>query len=221
MSDVSLSVRRRTEHGKQAAKRARRSGWTPAIIYGGAAEPEPVQVETQTLETLLRHRGSLTSVIPVTVEGGEDCSVLMRAPVRHPVTDKLLHVNLMRVTERSRVTVEVPVELIGECRGAMAGGVLDHVLHTLQVDCLAGSIPESIRVDVTNLDINDHVQVGDLDVAGVTFHIDRTATIVTVSPPRVEAEAAEGEEAAEKETAEPEVIGARASDEDEGHSDGS
>ncbi len=216
MSEDKLTVTLRTDLGKQAAKRTRKGGRTPAVIYGGAADPMPVQIDTQALEAMLRH-GSLTRVVPLDIDGGENCQVLMRSPVRHPVSLELLHVDMFRVTASSRVTVDVPIVLTGVAEGVLAGGVLDQVLHTIHLECLASNIPEKIEVDVTNLEINDNIHVSTLEIPDATIMNDPSAAIVTCAPPRVIEEEVEAEEGIEEleEGAEPEVIGAKEEDDDD------
>jgi large subunit ribosomal protein L25 len=222
MSEDILTVSQRAETGKQGAKRVRKNGLVPGVVYGGDSPPLPVQVESLALEASLRH-GSLTKVISLSVEGGEDCQALMRAPVRHPVSMDLLHVDLLRVTARSRVTVQVPIELTGISKGVLEGGVLDQVIHELSLDCLAGAIPENIVVDISELGINENIHVETLELApDVNVHADPRAAVVTVSPPRVIEEEEVGEEEIETdEMAEPEVIGAKPDDDEDQDEDDS
>jgi len=214
MNNATLTVRTRDGHGKQAAKHLRSSGWTPAVLYGGDGAPLPVQVEAHALEMFLR-RGHLTSLISVTVEGGETTQVLLREPVRHPVTDELLHVDMMRVSSKSRVTVEVPIELVGTAKGFLEGGIVDQVLHDLEIECLATEIPESIKVDVAALGIGDHIAVSALDLPGIRVLTDPSATIVTISAPRAEVVEVAAPTEEVEEVKEPEVVGRRVAEEAE------
>jgi len=214
MSKVSLSVQPRTERGKQAAKKLRRNGWVPATLYGAEIEPLSVKVEKKAMLRAL-HQARLTSLVDVTVEGGETYQVLLRDPVIHPVHDDLLHIDLMRVSATSYVRLEVPIELVGSAKGAQEGGILDQVLRSLEIECQAMSIPESIKVDVSALEIGDHISVGSLELPGIRVLVDPDSTIATVSAPRVEEEevtvAAEEEEVA----AEPELVGRKKEEEEE------
>lgn len=212
-NDTSLTVEPRENLGKQGAKQLRRSGWIPAVIYGGEADSVPVKINEQNLEYLLRHT-HLTTLIDLTIEGGESTKALVRDAIRHPLTDQLVHIDLLRVTERSRVHISVPVELIGEPVGIEEGGVLDHVLHELSIECAAMNIPDTITVDVSGLSIGDNVSVSDLEVPdGIRVLTDSDQTVATVSYPEIITEETEEEEEGEELT-EPELVGAEDEDED-------
>jgi large subunit ribosomal protein L25 len=215
-NSVSLAASLRTGTGKQAAKQLRRDGLIPGIVYGGGSDPETVQVPELAILYLLRHT-SLTSVVSMGIDGGTDANVLVRAPVRHPLTDKLIHVDFLRVSETSRVTINVPVEIIGHAVGIEAGGILDIVLHEISLDCAAMSIPDHIQVDVSALEMGQNISVSDLDVPdGINIHTDHDATIATVSYPIAEVEEEEEEiEGAEDEMTEPELIGGKEEDDEE------
>lgn len=213
-SEITLSVHPRTGTGRKAAKRLRRDGLVPAALYGGEQDPMPVQIAERDIEDLLRHH-SLTSIISLEVQEGESSKVLVREVLRHPLTEKLVHLDLLRVSERSRVTIDVPIVLIGHAAGIEEGGVLDQVQHTVSIECAAMSIPEHITVDVSALEIGDNISVSDLVIPeGVRMLTDPDATVATVSIPQeiTEEEPAEGEE---EERAEPELIGHEDDDEDD------
>lgn len=215
MNKVSLTVDPRTEHGKQAAKRLRRSGWVPAVLYGTGEPPVSIKTEAKTMARALRD-AHLTSIVDVTLNGGGTYQALFREPVYHPITDELLHVDLMRVSATSRVRLPVPIELVGASKGVQAGGTLDHVLHTLEIECQAMSIPEHVTVDVSALEIGDHVSVRSLDLLGIRVLTDPDSTIATVSAPRVVEEVVEAKPEGEEEVAaEPEVIGRKKEEEEE------
>ncbi len=211
MNKFSLTVQARTRHGKQYAKQARRKGLVPATLYGAGADPVSVQADARTL-TRVFHQAHTTAVIDVTVEGGETCQALFREPVFHPLNDALLHVDLMRVSSTSMVRVEVPIEIVGSSKGVLAGGILDHVLHAIEIECQALAIPERIPVDVTQLEIGDHITVGELKLEGLRILTDTEQTIVTISAPRVEEEAPAEEEPT---AAEPELVKRKKATEEE------
>jgi len=217
MNTLPLSVRARETTGTQAAKRLRQTGWIPATLYGGEGEPRTVQVFAHTMEQMLHH-GVATSLVDVTVEeDGENCRALVRYPSYHPVTGALLHIDLLRVTATSRVQADIPIETSGTPAGVLEGGILDQIMRTLSVECLATEMPDRFVVDVSGLQINENLSVSDLDIPeGVTPLLDTDATVVTVSIPQIEEEPEEEEEELE-EGAEPELIGAE--DEDEEASD--
>ena len=220
MSTANLTVSPRPDTGKQAAKKTRAAGFVPAVLYGPDHEPQTVQVSTASLKDFLLH-GSLTSVVDIAIEGAEDCKALLRDPVTNPVTGEILHIDFLRVTARSRVHAEVPVELVGTPEGVKEGGVLDQIMRTLNVECMALEIPEKITIDVSALLVNENISVSDIDVPGVKILIDETATIAAVSVPAAEVEEVEEAEELEEaeEGAEPEIVGQKGKGEDEEESD--
>lgn len=211
MAKFSLPIQARARHGKQAAKQLRVKGLVPATLYGAGMDPISVQADAKTLTRVL-HQAHTTALVDVTIEGGETYQVLFRQPVFHPLKDSLVHIDFMRVSSTSMVRLEVPIELVGSPKGVLGGGVLDHVLHALEIECQALAIPEKITVDVTELEIGDHVKVGELKLESVRILTDTDQTIVVVSAPR-----AEEEKPAEAETAstEPELVKRKKVDEDE------
>jgi large subunit ribosomal protein L25 len=202
MNKFNLTVQARTKHGTQVAKQLRRAGWVPATLYGAGMDPISVQAEVKNLQKVL-HQARATALVDVTIEGGDTYQVLLRQPVYHPVNDTLTHVDLMRVSSTALVRLEVPIELTGNAKGVLAGGILDHVLHSLEIECQAIAIPEHIAVDVSALEIGDHVTVGELKLEGVRILTDTEQTIATLSAPRAEEEASAETEAEE---VEPEVV---------------
>jgi large subunit ribosomal protein L25 len=218
MNTVNLSAQPREGTGKQAAKRVRRTGMVPAIIYGRGQDPRSVQVDSHELKTLI-HKGQATSVINLEIEGDEDLMVLLRDPIRHPVSDIMMHADFLRVTETSRVHLRVPIELEGMPAGVVEGGIMDQIMRDVSIECEVRVIPEIIKLDVSELEIGQNISIGELEFEGIRFLADETATIVTISLPRAEEEeeieGEEGEEGEElEEGAEPEVIGAKSEEED-------
>jgi len=133
----------------------------------------------------------------------------------HPVTSDLLHVDLMRVTAGKPINVEIQLELVGEAEGVKAGGTVDHVMHSISVECLPKDLVEKIEIDISEMEIGDALHVSDLGL-GDKFKslVDETAIVATVAAPRAEEEEEEGEEVAADASAEPEVITEKKEDED-------
>lgn len=204
-----LTITRRPGTGKQVAKRLRRSGQVPAILYGGA-RPEPVAVDPRRVLRIIHgHEGS-TQLLTLRFEGdGETRLAIIRAMQFDPVTEKLLHVDLQEVTADRPITVRVAVRPVGEAVGVKEQkGILSLALHELEVSCLPTQIPERIDADVTALRIGDVLTVGDIGVpVGVRLLNDPGQAVVTVAPPMAEEVAAPVEAAPV--TAEPEVISER------------
>jgi large subunit ribosomal protein L25 len=207
MAMQELTVRRREGTGKQIAKRLRREGVVPAILYGGAKN-EPVTVDPRAvLKMIAGHQGS-TQLLTLRFDGdgGGTRMAIIRAMQFDPVTERLLHVDLQEVSADKPITVRVAVHPVGEAIGVKdTKGILNLVLHEVTVACLPTQIPDRIDADVTNLAIGDVLTIGDLQVpAGVRIVNDRGQAVATVSPPMAEEVAAPAAAAAV--TAEPEVL---------------
>ncbi len=206
MQTQALTVKRREGTGKQVAKRLRRNGIVPGILYGGAA-PEPVAIDPRAVLRIIHgHEGS-TQLLALTFEGDTGSRMaIIRDLQFDPVTERLLHVDLQEVRADRAITVRVAVHTVGEAAGVKEQkGILSLVLHELDISCLPTSIPERIDADVSALMIGDVLTVADLRVPeGVRILNDPGQAVVTVAPPMAEEVAAPA--AAPVATAEPEVL---------------
>lgn len=200
----------RDRAGKGAARACRRAGRVPAVIYGDKKDPVLVSLEPRVLVKHLKTGSFFSTLFDVEAEGTRH-HVLARDVQFHPVSDKPLHVDFLRVSDRTRINVDVPVHFINdeESPGLRRGGVLNVVRHEIEVICQAGSIPEEIVIDLTGLDIGDSVHISHVALpGGVTPTItDRDFTIATIAAPTVvrDEAAEEEEEAAEREEGEEEA----------------
>jgi len=179
--------------GKGHARKLRRAGKVPAVLYGGGEDPIPIALDKKSFEAAL-HRGGTSSVYKVTVDGRE-CPTIVKELQYHPITDELIHVDLQRVLLTETVTVEVPVVPVGTPAGVNKGGVLDHIVHSVEVECLPTEIPERIEVDVSGMEIGDVIHGEDLKKMDPRILIDPEQPVLTVVPPvkSSEEEVAEGE----------------------------
>ena len=202
MADVSsMSAQPRQAVGKGAARAARRAGLVPGVIYGTGVDTVSVAIDSKSF-SLEYGKGGFFSRLYELDLGGEKMRVLPRDVQVHPVTDSPLHVDFLRLTADSRIDVEVAVQFINdeESPGIKRGGVLNVVRHTIELNCRADSIPETIIVDLTGLDIGGSVHISHIDLPdGVTPTItDRDFTVATVAAPTVveeeKPETEEGEE---------------------------
>ena len=187
---TTLTVSERQDFGSRTARRLRRSGLVPGVVYGGEGEPIAFEVEARTLRQALAHGGA---VITLTVAGGGETPVVLKDQQRHPVTGDTMHIDLLRVDLRQKIAAVVVLELTGteDAPGVKAGGVLEHVTRELTIRALPTAIPESIAADVSGMEINDTLQLSALfPPEGVEFVADEPdeVTIATLSPPRVEEE---------------------------------
>ncbi len=187
MSDqLTLSAETRERAGKGASRALRREGRVPAVIYGNNEEPTTVHLEEKALMKALHTGHFMNSVVMVGV-GGKDVRTLPKDVSFHPVTDRPLHVDFLRISEHAKVTVNVPVHFINELAapGIKRGGVLNIVRHELELVCDAAEIPDEIAVDLTGFEVGDSIHISAVTLPrGVTSAIDdRDYTIATIVAP--------------------------------------
>ncbi|HLJ93621.1 MAG TPA: 50S ribosomal protein L25 [Gemmataceae bacterium] len=208
---VALVTQPREGRGSQSARRLRRKGMIPAVIYGHKEETVSVALPLEELERAIRHG---VRVVDLKSNGKEEKALIREVQWDH-LGKELLHVDFARVALDERIVVTVPLEIRGVAPGVNAGGTLDQPIHTLSVECLAIRIPESIRVNVGELQIGSVIHVRDLVLPeGVKAMTDPDAIVVHITMKQVEAEAPVA--AAAPEQAEPEVIGRQKAEEEEG-----
>lgn len=204
MSDqLLLSAETRERAGKGASRAMRREGRVPAVIYGDKKEPEAIHIEERALVKMLHTGHFMNSLVDIEI-GGAKTRTLPKDVQFHPVSDRPLHVDFMRISKGAAVAVNVPVHFAHEeaSPGLKRGGVLNVVRHELELNCPADAIPDEVMVDLTGLEVGDSVHMSAVQLPeGVTAAIeDRDFTIATVVAPsalkRSDSEAAAAEEAA-------------------------
>jgi large subunit ribosomal protein L25 len=205
---IELVVKPRTEHGSRAARKLRKKGLIPAVVYGHGEGTASVVLSADELSNAVRHGAR---VVDLKTDGQ-----LQKALIRELQWDHLgkevLHADFSRVSKDERVVVPVPIHVRGVSPGVTAGGSLDQPLHSIEVECLAIAVPEHIRVNIGELQIGGVIHVKNLVLPeGVKAMADAEAIVVQVRAPEAEATAA----APAGETAEPEVIGRKAAAEGE------
>jgi large subunit ribosomal protein L25 len=203
-----IEAEKRQDLGSHGARRLRRQGLVPVVLYGHQLETVHLSVAEGAIESLV-HEGARV----VDLQVGETSETALLKDIQYDAMgDHVLHLDLARIDVDERVEVTVPVELHGTPRGVQEeGGVLDHVIQDIEIECPAVDIPESIRVEVGDLEIGDTVHIRDVTAPpGVTFLQDQDMVVASVLPPQIEPEIEEPEAVAlETEfAAEPEVIGA-------------
>jgi large subunit ribosomal protein L25 len=187
MSDaLNLPAEARERAGKGASRAIRREGRTPAVIYGGKEEPTLIHVEQKELVKQLMTGHFMNSIVNIEI-GGKTIRTLPKDVAFHPVTDRPLHVDFLRMTGDSKVEVQVPVVFVNEdaSPGLKKGGVLNVVRHELELLCPNADIPEEIQIDVTGKDVGDAIHISEVTLPkGVTSVItDRDFTIATLVAP--------------------------------------
>jgi large subunit ribosomal protein L25 len=200
MADVqSLPARARDRAGKGAARSTRRAGLVPGVIYGNNESPLLIAMEPRHLEPQVKKGGFFTRVFNVDIDGKQH-RVLPRDVQFHPVTDRPEHVDFLRVSATTLVTVAVPVHFTNEpaAPGIKKGGVLNIVRHTIDLVCQADKIPSAVVIDLTGREIGDSIHISHIPLPeGVQPQIrDRDFTVATVAAPTVQAEEAPGATAA-------------------------
>ena len=187
MSDtLTLPAETRERAGKGASRALRREGRTPAVIYGGNEEPLAIHVEEKLLVKQLGTGHFFNSIVEVEV-GGKTVRTLPKDVAFHPVSDRPLHADFLRLSANATVHVNVPVIFANEeaSPGLKRGGVLNIVRHELELICQADKIPDDIAIDVTGLEVGASIHIHDVKLpAGVTAaHADRDDTVATIVAP--------------------------------------
>ena len=200
MKRLELSAQKREETGKGSARKLRKTGMIPAVLYGKDREPVNLKLDASEVEDVIG--GNV--IIDLSLED-ETEPVMVKEVQRHVIKQDLLHVDFYQVDLEEAIEVEVPVETVGQSIGEREGGILEIILRKIEISCLPTNIPETFEVDISELDVGDSVSVADLDVdEEIEVITDSDETIATiVVPSELDLEPEEEEEELE----EPEVIG--------------
>lgn len=205
MKEVVLKAKSREKLGKEHAKKLRKNGIIPAVVYGLETKTLPLEIESKSFYALLR--GGLGENVILTLEIGDHKDgkkqVLIREVQRDPVRGDIVHVDFHQISLTKKIAIEVPIHLVGSPEGVKEGGILQHALRDLRVECLPTAIPEKIEVDVSHLKIGDSIHVADIKVEGVDILSDLQSSVASVVPPTIFKEAEVAPAAVE---VEPEVI---------------
>ncbi len=203
-----IKADKRTELGKNASGRLRRQGLVPAVLYGESADSLPLTLKKKDIIEILKSETGENTIFRVAYDS-EEKDVMIKEVQIQPVTDELLHVDLIQISMDKPVKVSVPVELVGEPVGVkVEGGLVDFLLRELDIECLPREIPEAIRVDISQLHLHQSFKVMNLELpAGIKILHEPQAAIVVISSIAEEAAPATTEEVVEgAEMKEPEVI---------------
>lgn len=189
MKSVALKAYQRTQVKRIGVKKVRANNRVPAVIYGRQIKPLNLELNRKEIEDLVHHSASENILVDLTIEGESNKRLaLVKEVQHHPLTREILHVDFQEISENEKVTLLVPVETVGEAIGVKTGGgILEHVLHRVRVRCLPKDIPESIVIDVTNLDVGKTIHIGDIQPPpGVEILGDKTISVVSVAAPITE-----------------------------------
>jgi len=216
MATANLDARARTDRGKGVARKLRQSGQIPAIIYGHSREPQSLAIDTRELERLLERVAAASTVIELAIEG-RTARTLIREIQRHPVKRSIIHVDFQELVAGEKVTVSIPLVFTGSAEGVRGGGILDQVMHELEIRVDPANIPNHVDVDVGPLQIGHSIHVRDLNIpAGVEVLDEEDATVCTVSAPRASETPAAGVAVVPEAAVEPELIRKPKEGEEEG-----
>lgn len=212
-----IQAESRDTFGRSDARRMRRLGRVPAIVYGADRGPEPISLDHNTVLHQMEQEAFYTSILAVKV-GSDTQSVVVKEVQRHPAKRYILHMDFQRIVESEELTLHVPIHFLHEetAKGVkLQGGFIEHLMTDIEITCLPKDLPEYIEVDVAALELNDVVHLSEVTlpegVTSVALMHETDPPLVTVTPPRREEEEAEPAEAVEP----GEVPAAEAGDEDE------
>lgn len=197
MAEMIVNAETRSDFGSGAAKRIRRSGSVPAIVYGGSQDTITVSIDPKAIIRLLRSEAGRNTIVSLKVPDGGTDNVILKDWQVDPVREDILHADFQRIAMDKALRVSVPVALRGEAFGVKnEGGLLDVVMREVEIECLPADIPERIDCDVTNLKLHESLRVGDLPtIENITVLEDLDRVIVHVVAVKEEV-AAPSEEAA-------------------------
>jgi large subunit ribosomal protein L25 len=196
-----LKAERREGKGKGAARKVRASGRVPGVVYGHG-EPVPISVDARELFHLLHTDAGMNVMVDMRVDG-DQMLAMPREIQRDYLRNTFLHVDFIRIARDEKISVDVPITVVGESHGVKEGGVIEHHLWNLGLECLPQDVPAHVEADISRLGINESLKVSDLTVpANCTVLSSPDEVVVSVVPPQVlrveEEEAVPGEEGAEE-----------------------
>lgn len=201
MSENTLAAVIRKKTGKKISKALRREGKIPGIYYIHGEESVPLTLEAKQVTSTIASKPALISL---TMDDGSKKEAVIRQVQRDPVTASITHVDFMGITRGVKITVAVPVRLEGEPEGIKLGGILEHTVRELEIECMPRNMPDTLVVDVSGLELGDSVHVRDLSYENIRILTLEDVAIASISLPKVvvevtEEEVEEVEEAAEAE----------------------
>jgi large subunit ribosomal protein L25 len=201
MSEITLNAKKREDFKESTLNQMRKKGVIPGIYYGHGVDNLEIAANELELRPIIYTTES--HIVNLKFDENKSLSCILKDVQFHPVTDKPLHFDLFALKEGEVIAIEVSVQLIGNAIGIREGGILQHILHKLDIECLPSNIPSHFDIDISQLNIGDSIKVSDVKIDSVKILNDDNASIVAVVAPSVEKEPV----AVDSETpAEPEVI---------------
>ena len=181
-----LAITDRSQFGTKESKKIRKSGFIPAVLYYAGEQNSHISID----KTIFFHALQSSQRIYEVEQGKEKQYVMIKEIQYHPVTDEIIHVDLMRVRRSEKMTIAVPLLLVGDPIGVKEGGVLSQSLNQVEISCYPTDVPEKIELNIENLELNSAKSVGDFEIKikDVEVVSDSSLNIVSITPPAVEEE---------------------------------
>ncbi len=212
MHEPEISAEIREQKGKSFARKLRRSGEIPCVLYGINQDVVSLKMKRREFEKLLAE----TRSVFVVHYGDTKQRSVVKDIQYHPVKGDIIHVDLQRIKAGQEITLTVPLKFVGEAPGVKMGGILQEIRSELEITCLPKYLPNEIEVDISELGIGENIHVGDLKLEHLTIEDDEHTALCAVAMPKIAEEEAEEEEVEEEEEeVEPEVITKSKKDEEE------
>lgn len=209
MADTIVIVAEQRERIGKSSRILALSGKLPAVVYGTAIESQAIEVDRHTFEQIVKHGSVSSALFKLTIDGGAPINVMVKEMKRDPLKGTIEHVDFWAINMRETVATTVPVAFVGDSAGEKVGGILVHELREIRIEALPTDLPDSIEVDISDLEVGQAFHVSSLVAPkGVTILDDPEAIVCAVTAP-----AKEVEEEAEGATAEPELVGKSTEDE--------
>jgi large subunit ribosomal protein L25 len=217
MKQIQVHAQSRTAKGKAASGRLRRSGFFPAVLYSEGKPGRDIQLNEHDFVLLFRGHHAENLLMDLAVDSEKPVKALLKAMQHHPLNGRVLHADFYAISMDKKLELEIPVTLVGEAKGvAQEGGILEHVLRSVMVECLPDDLPEELQLDVSDLAMGHTLKVKDipLDTAKYRILTDGDIVVAAIAAPRTAEEEAPAA-AEEGGAAEPEVITAKKAEEEE------
>ena len=159
---TSLKAALRNRTGSGRLNQMRREGWVPSVIYGKGTENLNLKVDAKTFSDVLAHSSSENIIVNLEIEGQGTRLAFLQSIQHDPLSAKVLHADFRSIDENTAITAHIPTHLNGESAGVKAGGLVEQYVHAIEITCLPNDLPETIEVDISNLQIGDSLHIGDI-----------------------------------------------------------
>ncbi|MBG69773.1 MAG: 50S ribosomal protein L25 [Roseibacillus sp.] len=192
----SLRAEDRKRTGSGVLKRMRREGFIPSVVYGGGSENRNVKVSAKGVREMLADTASTNVLVDLELDGGSNQLAFLKDLQHDPLSGKVLHADFIAVDDKTEITAQIPVSLVGEAVGVKLGGQLEQMIYSLEIKCLPKDLPETIEGDASALNVGDVLSVGGMSwPEGVSPTLGHEVVVALVAKTRVAlSEAATGEE---------------------------